>query len=299
MNPKAIIVGLIIVGALGGAYETIALSKKRDALLAQVVKLKADRDKNNEALRSARVNARTVEGEINRQQENWGQEWEAPNSTPLPQSATIQLGIGTNVGLGAREQATKAPPPVVHIFAENPDGTSRYLGEFQVEAPNANQTLATLTRPPYDGEVQSWAPGTYRVRQFVPSAARTALIDLQTQQVIADQQVIDETAKLTIQDKHIADSTAALNRRLAELNGDPDAPAKASDDVKNGYVESLRLLEVERNTIAGDVDKLRRSLSNTYAELKSVLKQNESMVDAMSTEVGEQTAATPSLRAPR
>jgi hypothetical protein len=150
-----------------------------------------------------------------------------------------------------------------------------------------------MTRQPYEGEAQSWPSGVYRVRESIPEGWKQIFIDLHTHQTLADQQVVDEQAKLQIQEKHIAESQETLNSRLGELNGNPMAPEKASDDVKNGLVETIRREEAQRNTLLQDVDALRRSISDNYAALVDVLEKNREIVNSMSAETSTRTAAKP------
>lgn len=292
MSPRNIFAGLVLLAALLSAYFAAKLHGRRADFMAQIVSLKNERDANMNKLREARNTQAEAEGALNRQMDSWGKQWEAPNSQQFPGVPGLQLGVGQAQGLISEEKLNK-PLPSLFVFAPGQDGGSRYLGEFQLEQLDANQSGAMLTRAPMPGEVESWPVGTYRVRQFIPAGWRSTFVDLQTQQAIADQNIVDETAKLAIQDKHIVKSQAALDSRLTELNGDPAAVANASETVKLGLVESLKRGEVDRNEVLKTVDSLRRMISDNYAHMMQVLAENEQIVDSLQSASAEQTANQP------
>ncbi len=141
--------------------------------------------------------------------------------------------------------------------------------------------------------LQNWpAQGEFRVRERIPPGQRAIFHDLANQQTIAEQIVITESAKIKIQDSHIASSQKTLDGRLAELNGDPAAPQQADRATINGLVDTIRVEEADRNKVLKDVDSLRRQLSDNYARLERVLAENRQAIDALAA--GTETAATPS-----
>lgn len=286
-----ILLGLAIVLALVAVVPMGKLAVARNKLSDEIVKQKKLRDENIEKIAKARITRGNELDELNRQMESWGRQWVAKGQKDGTQP-TILLNIGMPQGLAAQQVATKRPLPSVHLFHIQPEG-SVYLGEFNVDQPG-QQTLLTLARPAYPGQVDSWpAEGDFRVRERIPPGTRAIFHDLFTQQAIADQQVVNETAKGVIQDNHIAASQKTLDQRLAELNGNPAAPQTADPEIVSGLVETLRREEAERNTVLQDVDALRRSLSDSYARLQSVLAENGRAVDSLTSAVGTETAAKP------
>ncbi|MBX3443821.1 MAG: hypothetical protein KF774_15540 [Planctomyces sp.] len=276
-----VFIGLIILAVIGAFILTHQLNKRQDDWMRQIAQLKATRDKNNDELRLARLQTAELEAEVNRAMEFWGRQWTATNSGPLQGFDGVQVAVGANMGLAAKEQQLGQPLPTVYIFSDADQNPSRFLGEMKIEQLDNNRAAALLTREAYPGEIESWQPGVYRVRESIPPGWRSTLWDLHTRQTIADQQVIDETAKLDIQNRHIAASQKALDLRLAELNGDAAAPSNAPIEVQLGLVESIRQEEADRNDVLEDVDQLRRDLSDRYAELMSVLEENWSIVREM------------------
>lgn len=291
-----ICLGVTIVLAIIGLILAKSLAEKRNVIAATVVAEKNKRDKNINEIASAKLTRQKEVEELNRLMADWGQTWVAKGATD-PQNAVILLNVGLPQGLGAAAQA-KRPNAVVYVFAVQPDGSSAYLGEFTTESVAQGQrTALTLNGPRYPHELQKWpAPeGEFRVRERIPAGQRAIFHDLTNNQTVADQIVINETAKLRIQDNHIASSQKTLDGRLAELNGDPAAPQTADPEVVKGLVETIRVEEASRNTVLKDVDLLRRQLSDSYAKLQRVLAENRQSVESMTT--GTETAARQSAAA--
>jgi hypothetical protein len=275
------------VGAAVGAYLTIDLSKKQNAAMRDIIALKAKRDANDEELRKARASHDLIEGDVNRLMSQWGHQWDAPNSGPIQGDPRgIQIGVGAGQGAAKHEADLKKPGPVMFVFSDADKEASRYIGDFQALVMAPNVTGLMLTREAYPGENATWPAGVYRLRESIPYAWKQIFLELQTLRTLAEQNRIDEEAKLVIQEQHIAESQKALNLRLAELNGDPAADEKASNEVKLGLVESIRQLEVERNKVLKDVDTLRRAISNSYQELEEKLQENRDKVESMAPPTG-------------
>lgn len=278
-----ICLGAVVLLSLFGFYEAAQLAKKRNAIAESIVAEKNKRDKNIAELASARITRAKEVDELNRLMADWGRQWTAKGQTDVQQAAIV-VNVGPQQGLGQR------PDSVAYVFSVQPNGSSMYLGEFKVAGQNQTAVL-TLNGPRYPQQMQQWpAQGDFRVRERIPPGARAIFHDLGTNQTIADQIVINETAKSQIQDNHIAASQKTLDRRLAELNGDPAAPQIADREIISGLVDTLRVEEAQRNVVLKDVDTVRRQLSDHYAKLERVLAENKQAVDSLAT--GTETAAT-------
>ena len=78
-------------------------------------------------------------------------------------------------------------------------------------------------------------------------------------------------------------SQELLDQRLAELNGDADAAAGASQQVLDGLVETLRKLENERNLVLDEVHSLRVKLVNDYEDLEGLVAGNRRILEAQTS----------------
>jgi Skp family chaperone for outer membrane proteins len=284
--------GLALILGFVGTYVATQVAKKRNAIAETVVAEKKKRDANIEQLSTLKITRQRELDELNRLQADWGRQWSAKGVTD-PANATVLVNVGLPQGFGV--QVPNRPEEVVHLFIDQAEGT-RYLGEFKVTGRGA-QTALTLNRKPFGGELQSWPQQEVevRVRERIPPGIRAIFHDYATNLTVADQIVVNETAKLQIQENHIAASQKTLDRRLAELNGDPAAPPNADREIVSGLVDTIRVEEAQRNAVLKDVDALRRELSDRYARLERVLAENKQAVDSLAT--GTETAATPARAA--
>src|SRR5204862_6690117 len=104
------------------------------------------------------------------------------------------------------------------VFSVDANGDSRYLGEFRVDQGGQQQTALVLNRKPTQRDAVTWPAqqSDFRVRERIPPGVRAMFHDLAMNQAVADQIVINETAKDQIQQQHIAASQKTLDRRMAE-----------------------------------------------------------------------------------
>lgn len=274
---------LIPVAAAAALYFSARLFDTRSQYLTKYEALAKTRDENATKLRDLTGSVDRLDKEIGLVQNAWGQQWIGANSTvqqgPEPM---IDLGVGTSSGLGAAGK----PMPTLYAFLVGADGAAKYLGDFDVIDPRADRTGAKLTHPPIPGETDGWQAGTIRVRDMVPSAHRGETHNLRTKQIVLDQQLENENGLIALKDVELTESQKLLDRRLAELNGNPNAIQGSSDDVKDGLVKTLEKEEGSRDVLQVAVDKLRRELSDKYAALETVLAKNQEIVDQMEKERG-------------
>lgn len=278
---------LVPVSAAFALYLTARLFDTRSQYLKKYDDLVQIHEKNVNQLASLDREVSRLDREIGLVQNAWGQEFVAPNST-VQQGAEpmVDLGIGTTGGLGTQPQGGAKPLPTIYTFVVDASGNSKYIGDFDIIDPRADRTGAKLTHPPIPGETDGWQAGTMRVRDMIPIAHRGETYNLRTQQIFLDQQLQTEKALIGLKDVEIVESQKLLDRRMKELAGNPDAPAEASEDVRDGLVKTLEKEEAARNSLQVVVDRLRRELSDKFASLESVLFKNAEIVTQMEKERG-------------
>ncbi len=281
-----LLMGFLMVCLMAAVYFTTGVLKARSTWLA---KIEATALKIETAEKDAMTAKRQFEDARNLvhwENDTWGKAWVAPNSGPAPAAdGSIELGAGSNVGIG-RGQADPAKLPIVHVFGTDAQGQSVYIGDFQLTEVRADSAGAKLTRPVYPNEVDSWPRGEYRIRELVPHDNLSAIATLRTLVILADQNIVHETAMLAYQDQNLAASQAALDERMGELNGKPDAPEQAGPDVKDGLVQTMRREETARNAVVKQVDALRRELSDVYLHLTTTLAENQANTQKLSASKG-------------
>lgn len=265
---------VILLGPAAIVLTTMSLDI-RSKWQAEVAKRQESLVASTAELAEAHVRVNELEGELHRQTYAWGEVWDAPNSEPLS-GTEIQIGVGRSRGLGRNARDGQAPR--VFIFSETGDA-SAYLGEFELAQIDTDRAVGQTIRPAYPGEVQAWAPGTYHVRDTLPSNWLVSVAELESQLIQIGSKLSLQEKEEQIQNKLLASSISTRDQRLAELNGDANAPDGASQQVLDGLVETLRKIEDERNVVLDEVHDLRIKMVKDYLVLQDTLKNNRNSVE--------------------
>ncbi|MCA9077664.1 MAG: hypothetical protein KDA93_21740 [Planctomycetaceae bacterium] len=283
-----VLLGFVAVLAIVAMFLTSMLFDARNEWLKRVTERQEKIAKLEEDVRKKSLVVTDLQNEVNRIMSNWGRSWEVqPQNVSLldAESGTVSLGIGLSNGFAVRENAARQadpnyPYPTIHLFGASQDGASNYLGAFQVTEVQGELSAAQLIRRPLPGEVNSWqelAAGGVRVWNNVPSHWLDLNVRYQGQIAEARQDVVDMEAKLATLDVLIAKSQNRLARRMAELEGDDDPVAGASQDVIVGLVQTLRNEDTERNQQLQVLDQLRHEYHAKYNALIDLLEQNRNL----------------------
>ena len=279
-----VFLGMIVVASLAGIWLTSKLFKARGVWLERVAQKQEQVEGIEEDLRKKRLVVAEARSEVNRIMTLWGRSWNGVqgNQVVNAEQGAVRVNVGGNAGVGKREFDLQSQAPNLYLFAQAPQGGgTKYLGEFRITSLEGAQTLAQLTRPPYAGEAQQWPPGVWRVRESVPSSWRGQFTDLREQTVEALQDVQDQNARLVKTDELNAKSQEQLQRRLAQLDGNPDALPGSSQEVVDGLVASLRLSETARDVDLGRLDELRHEYDRKYRQLMALIEQNRQLEDQL------------------
>lgn len=270
---------ICILAALVGTYESTLLLDIRHKWLTEIEQRQKKIADGAVQIADARRRVRDLEEQRQRLTHAWGDVWQAPNARPQPGGAgVIDLDAGSNAGFPQKQGEN--PPPSVYLFADN-SGQTNFIGEFAVTASRGDASVVQLTRPPYPQEVAKWPQGGYHARNQLPQDWLTMMAGLQAEQIVAESNLQAQMLQLQILNNQIKASQEALDQRLAELNGNPNAPPGASEDVMIGLVATIRKSEVERNTVLANVDRLRRELVATYDSMRYTLDQNRTKTEEM------------------
>ncbi|HWL06965.1 MAG TPA: hypothetical protein VNQ76_00985 [Planctomicrobium sp.] len=267
-----VLVWLTVVLVLAAAWMTSTALGVRHRWLTSVETRQQKIEGQLKDITATRHRVRELEERRQQLVHSWGDVWTAPNSRVQPGgTGAIELGVGASSNLP--QKSADGAIPTVFVFGEE-GGQSKYLGEFAVTDIRPTQAIAQLTRRPYAQETSEWPQGLYHVRNVLPGHRLTAAAQLQAQQTIADAHIVEQRQQLEVLNGMVQASQAALDQRLAELNGNPDAPANASEDVKDGLVLSVKKSEQTRDSTLTQVDQLRRQVAQTYDEIVKTLQSN-------------------------
>jgi hypothetical protein len=275
-----VLLGVVVVMAIIAVIMTSKLRLARGHWLQQVEQRQQNLEKVREDLRKQRLVVADARAEVNRRLNLWGNSWSpVPGQVVNPQLGAITLGIGTQ----QLRQPTEQEFAPLFLFAQSPQGDgSQYLGEFRPTGIQVDRTAAALTRQPYEGEVQSWPQQVpLRVRELIPSSWREIFSVLETRIAEAQQDVQDQTARLAKADELNTRSQEQLQRRLNQLEGNPDALEGSAPEVLDGLVEALRAAETDRNVNLGQLDDLRHEYDRKYRLLQELIQRNRQLEEML------------------
>ncbi|MCA8993052.1 MAG: hypothetical protein KDA88_13770 [Planctomycetaceae bacterium] len=242
-----------------------------------------------DTLRVEKAKTAALTEELINARHSWGDAWTAANGNRSQgENGAIEIGVGSGKGLGQKAQALGKPLPNVFLFAHTSPEEAQFLGEFKLSELRIDSATCQITRTLYPGEEEGWEQlrGVYHVRDTIPFGWISAISELDGQILIAQRHLEVQREQLKTLNEEVIESEESLAQRKAELNGDPDAPQGAEQEVVDGLVETVRRLETERNAVLANVDVLRHDLNDKYVLLRETMDANTSMTKKIADAAG-------------
>lgn len=258
-----------------GAVLAIWLSAKtlaiRSAWMNEAQKNEATILANNEKILAKTRELDQKRSELARTMLGWDRYW---NDVDARVAKNLTLGIGTANGV--------KPEELLFVFAVNPDGTSRYIGDFKV-ADRITETTCTAN-PNWFQHAGDLTPGTFkvRVRTLIPNQYQARLAALEQQILAAEQALQSHQAELEHQKQLTEQTEKLIATRLAEINGDPALEGKPLPAVNvKGLLAAMVDEEEARNAALVKIDELRRDLKATREKFIETLKANQRLTESL------------------
>lgn len=220
-----------------------------------------------------------LRNEVNRIKNTWGDTYLTSGQPAGAASGGYQVNVGQAQGIAP--PPADGPPVHVYPFTLNADGSSVYLGDFTLVDVQRDASSLQMTRPPLDGEETTWAAGNVRLRENVPPAWRQQMTKIYEQRTKADQRLDSQQHLARNYELQMEKAQEALDQRLAELNGDPDPPEGASQDVIDGLVLTIRQEETLRDAQNEELNRLRHEFARKLVQLNELLAENKAMVQTL------------------
>ena len=298
---RRILYFFVLVGLISEAIIAGKLGKRRGEVEEQLRTVIADSEKAMAAFDKAKIEYNSSRSKLQTVKTGWGIEWN------LPAGGQIQVvggrlnvrGVGSGNGLEPRTVTDAAGPktvlPVVHIFADNGQGGTNYIGEFVVPDPGSLTADSVVLQPtwqPTPEDVQGWNfTGAVRLRTQIPPSGREAVENMNSTISRTIEKYIATDIRYAEQEKLKAGADSDLIRRKNELLGDAQgADIPEHPEYRVGLVQALRDLEEERNGIQLAVDQLRRLVKSAIESRNSnveSLKQIAANLTSSATKVSQ------------
>lgn len=286
-----VMLGFVVVGAIAAIFLTTMALDVRTHWEEQIAKAKADYAAVEKELAIKEANHRDAQEALDRVKLTWGNVFLGPNSRPTnPATGAVNIGAGTQQGLGATAAARPANP-MVHIFNVIDGQNSQYLGAFKVQSAQPGSADAVLSRPPFADE--NFPAGTWRVRELIPFDFASRFLDVFTKQIEADARLQRMEFDVTRLQEQLAASQKLLQERVFQLEGDPNL-ANAAPLQTKGYVQAIRDGLTERDELLAHLHDLRVERLLKLETLKMLTEDNDLRITRFSQETG---AAAPAATA--
>jgi len=275
-----VFLALTIILAAADTYLVAVLFKHRENWQTKIEGQRQTLATEEAKLQDTRKRVLGMQNELDRIQAIWGNQWTVAQGGNVlnAQNGTLAIGAGAQLPGWPMPVPEKALP-LVFVFSNEADGSSRYLGEFALSDVQAEQSGGQLTQqPPLPTSVealQALQGQPLRIRETIPAAWRGLYDDYFARQAVIAQRLDFQRNQLQIQTAQLAKSQAILAQRLAELNGDAQPPQGASEQVVNGLVVTIRDEETARNAESQVLDALRHDLARKVVRLNQIVAENK------------------------
>jgi len=271
---------LVVIAGLASMALTSKFITVRNSWAAKTQPFAKNYSKEATDLRTIAAQRAAVLSELELMNREWGTDFRAAGGRPTqflsPAEGRLEVGLGSGAGLVEKQ--------IVHGFELKADGSSVYRGPFTVfgppQAERSAMQPAWRIRP---GEPAGWQPGNWRWRSSVPSGYTQHFDEVMVNFTKSDETLADRRATLATQDRLIAEATAALQRRQAELVGG-EGLAKdenVAPEFRLGLVSTLEATEEERNSVLLEIDVLRKKVRAARDAVVRLQQENIALVQKL------------------
>ena len=147
------------------------------------------------------------------------------------------------------------------------DGSSSYVGSFNVAQLGRTTTVLAPTWLISPDEPGQWNAAAWRVRTSIPGGAKERIAGLRSAIVTAVNYLQDKQQHLAVEDEAVQEAQKILQNRIAELTGEGAAEGAP------GLVAEIAEAEDARNQELAELDRLRRQVQQIYAERTQLQQQ--------------------------
>lgn len=266
-----VLIWLIAVAALAATVLSAKTYDVRNSWIKKVDQLKQDVAKNEPIIAEKEDRLDALQDELTRTTLGWGEPFVNVNGEL---GAAFQLTLqdpNLMAWLASLDPAAQAAQ-VVYVFRPQPDGSSLYIGSFQLAgqvAQGAQGAAFTPTWTPrnedYIQELVQNPSGPFRVRPLVPAHFPGSYAEIRGEMALAERLLLDKQDDLKEQQAREADAKAIRDQRNEQLQG------------QDGLVSQLKTAEDARNAELEELDHWRREVDEARKEIEALLNQSREM----------------------
>lgn len=272
-----VFIWLIALGALAATVLTTKTYDVRNSWIKKVDQLKQDTAKNEPILAEKEARLRALQEELGRTILGWGRPFPNVDGQLNNNFQFTSQDPGLVNWLAALDQAQQASQ-VVYVFQPQPDGSSLYIGSFQLGGA-VQQGGAALFNPTWTPRGEDFAAiqnpdGPFRVRPMVPAHFPSKYASIRGEMSITERFLADKQHDLAEQKLREADAKAIRDQRNTQLQG------------PEGVVSQLKTAEDARNVELDELDHWRRKNDDARQTIESLMKENRDMEQQLKQPAG-------------
>lgn len=271
-----VMIWLIALGAIAATALTAKTYEIRNSWLEKVDKLEQQVEANKPVIAEKEAKLDALQAERDRLNLGWGEPFQnvqgqLNNNFQFTTSDAALVNWLASVNQTQQSlDPTKQSPPVVYLFQPQPDGSSVYVGAFQVASAITPGQPVTFV-PTWNVRNSDFASignngaGPFRVRPMVPSQFPSRFAEARSKMVITERFLAQKQADLADQKLREADAQAILAKRNEQLQG------------QEGLVSQIQTAEDARNTELEELDYWRRQVKDAELKIKDLLDETRKL----------------------
>lgn len=290
-----IMIWLIALGALAATVLTAKTYEIRNSWLEKVDKLEKQVEDNKPIIAEKEAKLRSLQAEQDRLNLGWGEPFQNVQGQLNPnnfQFVTSDAAMGGWLASVLQTQqamdAAKRSAPVVYVFQPQMDGSSVYVGAFQLAtaaAPGQQMTFVPTWNPsPGDfATIANQGAGPFRVRPMIPSQFPSKYAETRSKMIITQRSLAQKESDLADQILRETDAKAILTRRNEQLQG------------QDGLVSQIQTAEDARNIELEEEDYWRRQVKDAELKIRELTDETrklEQQLEMTPTEEGPSDQVT-------
>lgn len=270
-----VLIWLIALGALAATVLSAKTYDVRNTWIKKVDQLKQDVAKNEPILAEKEARLTALQRELDRIILGWGRPFVNVGGELVGQNFQLNLEDPALMAwLSSLDPATQNTQ-VIYVFRPRPDGSSLFVGSFQLGGPiatGAGGMPAATFNPTWTPRNEDFIEelvqnprGPFRVRPMVPAHYPAQYVEARGKMAVVDRMLGDKQADLVEQQARETDAKAIRDRRTEQLQG------------PEGLVAQLKLAEDARNVELEEQDHWRRKVDDAAKEIENLFKKGREL----------------------
>ncbi|QDT37841.1 hypothetical protein [Stratiformator vulcanicus] len=272
-----VMLGIAFCLGVAAVLLTSKLINVRNSWMSQVKQAEQSISGLEEQVAKQERAVRDLETKFARFQLNWSDPHISPATNVEQPTGLVTAQLGQDQGFGVGT-GRGGPNPTYEAFAVGADGSSEYIGKFELVVANASVSRFRPTFTALPEEIQSWPQGEWRFWQttpYAPPARVDKLRDRIAERADDNRALQEQVAQAEVEVAQANDHLDYLEKRLT---GNPGAQRiERTPEFADGLIATIFAEEEARDSAAEQLAGLRLSVHNAYNQLLAIIEENRDL----------------------